>query len=102
MSDLVSHRRSQFWGKQTVVNEGYFVCNRRDRQGLMGLWGGISVVGDYGDLGVKMICYLLCVCALGTSEVLLVKWEEQSGFSDPKEKGEATGHVFTHNRSFVY
>lgn len=46
-----------------MVNGGYFVCNRRDRQGL---WGGISVVGDYGDLGVKRICYLLCVRALGT------------------------------------
>lgn len=26
----------------------------------MGLWGGISVVGDYGDLGAKRMCYLLC------------------------------------------
>lgn len=82
--------------------EGILSVIGRDRQGLMGLWGGISVVGDYGNLGVKRICYLLCVCALGTSEVLMVKWEEQSGFSDPKEKGEATGHLFTHSRSFVY
>lgn len=25
-------------GKQSVVNGGNFVCNRRDRQGLTGLW----------------------------------------------------------------
>ena len=52
-----------------------FVCNRRDKQGLVDLCGGLCVVGDYGNLGVKRICYLLCVYALGTSKVLMVKRE---------------------------
>lgn len=58
----MSHRQCQSWGKQSVVNGGNLICNRRDRQGLVGLGGGISVVGDYGDLGVKKIGYVLRVC----------------------------------------
>lgn len=47
-----------------MVNGGPFVCNRRDKQGLMGLWGGVDVVGDgedYGDLGAERMCYCVCV-----------------------------------------
>ena len=74
------------WEKQSMINGGYFVCNRRDKQRLMGLWGGMCVVHDdedQRDLGAKAMCRLLCVCALGTSEVLMVK---QNGFSDTEEE----------------
>lgn len=72
-----------------MVNGGYFVCHRRDKQGLMGLWEGMCVVHDsedQGDLGAKRMYHLLCVGALGTSELLMVKQKKQNGFSEPEDE----------------